>query len=82
VANKNDKDYKRLKFTEHALLCEKCGFSTKKPKEPLEKIKNSDDVASYNIAKLKIFTKIDETETRSKRKRTGRIRNRKMSIKK
>jgi hypothetical protein len=43
------------KFEEHAYICrnnkEYCGFTTKNPKTPLEKINDSDSVAAYNIAK-------------------------------
>ncbi len=52
-ANKERVNYEDLKFTEHALKCEKCGFDTRESKEPLKNITNSDDVASYNISKSK-----------------------------
>lgn len=46
------------KFKLHAYICrsneENCGFDTREPKSPLEFIKNSDDVAAYNIAKKRL----------------------------
>ena len=45
------------KFKHHAYICRNnsnCGFDTTSPKFPLELIKNSDDVAAYNIAKKRI----------------------------
>lgn len=39
------------KFSDHAFICNKCDFTTKNPKEPFTPIKNSDEVAAYNIAK-------------------------------
>ncbi len=44
----------KLKWKKHAFACGKCGFDTREAKEPLENINNSDEVASYNIAKSKI----------------------------
>jgi len=44
------------KFKQHCYICrnneKNCGFTTTKPRPPLDFIKNSDDVAAYNIAKL------------------------------
>lgn len=50
-ANNKRSVYEELKFTEHSIRCEKCKFDSRDARSPLEKIKNSDDVASYNIAK-------------------------------
>ncbi|MFA5211059.1 MAG: hypothetical protein WC414_00965 [Patescibacteria group bacterium] len=47
------KQRQKDKFVEHVYICknENCNFNTKLSKFPLEKIDNSDSVASYNIAK-------------------------------
>jgi predicted RNA-binding Zn-ribbon protein involved in translation (DUF1610 family) len=39
------------KFKYHTFICDKCGFNTQNPKSPFDFIKNSDEVAAYNIAK-------------------------------
>ena len=52
------KQREKDKFEHHAYICrnnsQNCGFDTRNPKQPFEYIKNSDDVAAYNIAKSKI----------------------------
>jgi len=41
---------KEDKFKYHNFVCDKCGFDTQKPGAPFNFIKNSDDIAAYNIA--------------------------------
>jgi len=42
------------KFKYHTFICDKCDFNTQNPKSPFDFIKNSDEVAAYNIAKIQL----------------------------